>query len=57
LNLIDALGVLEVELKYVQNSSVQVDDGSWDHRRGEYPSNLTIGVLKLNGNLKLSSQF
>ncbi len=57
LNLIYVLGLLEVELKDVQNSPVQVDNGSWDQRRCENLSNHTIGVLKLNRNLKLSSQF
>ncbi len=56
LQLIDVLGLLEVELKDVEDTSVQVHDCRGDSRRGKYLSNHTISILKLDGNLKLSSQ-
>jgi len=56
LQLIDVLGLLEVELKDVEDSSVQIQYCRGDSCRGEYLSNHTISILKLDGNLKLSSQ-
>lgn len=54
MQLIHILCVLEVELKDVEDTSVQIQDSSRDSSWGKYLAYHTTGILKFNGSHKLS---
>ena len=56
LQFINILGLLEVELKNVEDTSVDIQHCSGDFSWGKQLADHTISVLKLDGNQKLSGQ-
>ena len=56
LQFINILGLLEVELKNVKDTSVDIQHCSGDSGWGKHLTDHTISVLKLDGNQKLSTQ-
>lgn len=56
LQFINILGLLEVELKNVEDTSVDIQHCSGDSGWGKHLTDHTISVLKLDGNQKLSTQ-
>lgn len=53
MQLIHILCVLEVELKDVEDTSVQIQNSSRDSSRGKYFTYHTISILIFDGNDKL----
>lgn len=56
LQLIDVLCLLDVELKNVQDTSMDIQHCFRDSSGGKYLTHNTLGILKLDGNRELSSQ-
>lgn len=56
MQLVYILCVLKVELKDIEDTSVQIHDSGRDSRGGKYLTYNTISILKLDGCYKLSIQ-